>query len=80
MSARERLESYLDSLRARLRAHIYARAAASAFAGILAITAFTVWTLQRQEFAPAIAVAMAAQVWVWDEVSVDIRFNRRKRS
>src|SRR5262245_37143756 len=57
MSARERLESYLDSLRARLRTHIYARAAAIALAGILAITAFTVWTLQRQEFAPAIAVA-----------------------
>jgi hypothetical protein len=57
MSARERLDSYLDSLRARLRTHIYARAAAIALAGILAITAFTVWTLQRQEFAPAIAVA-----------------------
>ena len=37
MSARERLESYLDSLRARLRTHIYARAAAIALAGILAI-------------------------------------------
>src|SRR6185369_2090991 len=57
MSARERLESYLDALRARLRTHIYARAAAIALAGILAITAFTVWILQRQEFAPAIAVA-----------------------
>jgi hypothetical protein len=56
MSARERLESYLDSLRARLRTHIYAQAAAIALAGVLAITAFTVWTLQRQEFAPAIAV------------------------
>ncbi|MGH8237641.1 MAG: hypothetical protein ACREXP_11555, partial [Steroidobacteraceae bacterium] len=57
MSARERLETYLDALRTRLRIHIYARAAAIAVAGILAITAFTVWTLQRQEFAPAIALA-----------------------
>jgi hypothetical protein len=57
MSARERLETYLDGLRARLRTHIYARAAAIALAGVLAITAFTVWTLQRQEFAPAIALA-----------------------
>ena len=57
MSARERLETYLDALRTRLRTHIYARAAAIAVAGILAITAFTVWTLQRQEFAPAIALA-----------------------
>ena len=34
MSARERLESYLDALRARLRTHIYARAAAVAVGGI----------------------------------------------
>ena len=57
MSARERLETYLDALRTRLRTHIYARAAAVAIAGILAITAFTVWTLQRQEFAPAITLS-----------------------
>ena len=56
MSARERLESYLDSLRTRLRTHIYGRAAAIALAGVLAITAFTVWTLHQQEFAPAIVV------------------------
>jgi hypothetical protein len=56
MSARERLESYLDALRTRLRTHIYARAAAIALAGVLAITAFTVWTLHQQEFAPAIVV------------------------
>src|SRR5688572_29489355 len=55
MTARDRLESYLDGLRARLRTHIYARAAAVAIGGILAITALTVWTLQREEFAPAIA-------------------------
>ena len=57
MSARERLESYLDSLRARLRTHIYARAAAVALGGILAITALTVWSLQRAEFAPAITLS-----------------------
>ena len=56
MSARERLETYLDGLRARLRIHIYARAAAVAVGGILAITALTVWTLQREEFAPAITL------------------------
>jgi hypothetical protein len=70
MSARERLESYLDSLRARLRAHIYARAAAIALAGILAITAFTVWTLQRQEFAPAIAVRDASRSSCCSRVSL----------
>ena len=64
MSARERLESYLDALRARLRTHIYARAAAIALAGILAITAFTVWTLHQQEFAPAIAVTGRAAIIV----------------
>lgn len=57
MSARERLESYLDALRTRLRTHIYARAAALAAVGILAITALTVWILEREEFAPAIALA-----------------------
>jgi len=56
MSARERLESYLHSLRARLRTHIYARAAAVAIGGVLAITAFTVWTLQQREFSPAITM------------------------
>ena len=57
MSARERLESYLHSLRVRLRTHIYARAAAVAIGGVLAVTALTVWTLQRREFAPAITIA-----------------------
>ncbi|HKU16522.1 MAG TPA: hypothetical protein VJQ52_19180 [Steroidobacteraceae bacterium] len=57
MSARERLESYLDSLRARLRRHIYARAAAVALGGILAITALTVWSLHQGEFAPAITLS-----------------------
>ena len=56
MSARERLESYLHSLRVRLRTHIYARAAAIAIGGVLAITAFTVWTLQQREFSPAITI------------------------
>jgi hypothetical protein len=57
MSARERLESYLHSLQLRLRTHIYARAAAVAIGGILAVTALTVWTLQRKEFSPAITIA-----------------------
>ena len=57
MSARERLESYLDSLRSRLRIHVYARAAAVTIGGVLALTALTVWTLQRREFAPAITIA-----------------------
>ena len=57
MSARERLETYLDSLRARLRTHIYARARGRIAVAASAITALTVWTLQRQEFAPAIALA-----------------------
>lgn len=57
MSARERLETYLHTLRTRMRTHIYARAAAIAVGGVLAITAFTVWTLQRGEFAPAITFA-----------------------
>jgi hypothetical protein len=57
MSARERLETYLHSLRARLRTHIYARAAAVAIGGVLAITAAAVWTLQRSEFSPAITLA-----------------------
>ena len=56
MSARERLERYLDALRVRMRTHIYARAAAIAIGGILAITALTVWTLQREEFSPAITL------------------------
>jgi hypothetical protein len=57
MSARERLESYLHSLQLRLRTHIYARAAAVAIGGVLAVTALTVWTLQRREFSPAITIA-----------------------
>ncbi len=57
MSARERLETYLSALRTRLRTHIYARAAAIGTGGVLAITALTVWTLQRAEFSPAIAFA-----------------------
>jgi hypothetical protein len=57
MSARERLESYLHALQLRLRTQIYARAAAVAIGGVLAVTALTVWTLQRREFSPAITIA-----------------------
>ena len=59
MSARERLDSYLQSLRNRLRSHIYARAAAVAIGGVLAVTALTVWSLQRREFSPAISAPAA---------------------
>ena len=57
MSARERLETYLNALRARLRTHIYTRAVAVGIGGLLAVTALTVWTLQREEFSPAITIA-----------------------
>ncbi len=54
MSSRERLESYLNALRRRLRIHIYARAAAVGVAGTLIITTFAVWLFARQDFSPAI--------------------------
>src|SRR5918999_1643324 len=54
MSARERLESYLNALRRRLRIHIYARAAAVGVAGTLIITTVAVWLFARQDFSPAI--------------------------
>ena len=57
MTARERLESYLDALRRRLLAHIYVRAAAVAAVATLLITCATVWWLQREEFAPSITIA-----------------------
>jgi hypothetical protein len=57
MSARERLETYLDVLRRRLRAHIYVRAGAIAAAGVLIITCVAVWLLQREQFSPAIVLA-----------------------
>ncbi|MGH8187331.1 MAG: hypothetical protein ACREUC_12270, partial [Steroidobacteraceae bacterium] len=54
MSSRERLESYLNALRRRLRIHIYARATAVGVAGTLIITCVAVWLFARQDFAPAI--------------------------
>jgi hypothetical protein len=56
MTARERLESYLDALRRRLLAHIYVRAVAVAAVATLLITCVTVWWLQREEFAPSITI------------------------
>jgi hypothetical protein len=55
MTARERLDSFLERLRQRLRLHIYVRAAAVAAAGVLALTAATVWLLERRGFEPTIA-------------------------
>jgi hypothetical protein len=56
MTARERLEGYLDAMRRRLLAHIYARAAAAAAVGTLLVTCVSVWALQRAEFAPALTL------------------------
>jgi hypothetical protein len=57
MSARERLETYLDALRRRLRTHIYVRAGAIAAAGVLVITCVAVWLLQREQFSPAVVLS-----------------------
>lgn len=57
MTARERLETYLDALRRRLRTHIYVRAGAIAAAGMLVITVGAVWLLQREQFSPAIVLS-----------------------
>lgn len=50
LNPRERLESYLDSLRQRIRTLIYARAAAAFAVGVLLVTAITVWALNRDGF------------------------------
>lgn len=49
-SPRQRLEAYLDSLRRRIRTLIYARAAAVFAAGLLLVTALSVWALNRSGF------------------------------
>jgi hypothetical protein len=57
MTARERLDQYLNSLRRRLRMHIYVRAFA-ACAGAVALTAgAAVWLMEREEFAPAVTLS-----------------------
>jgi hypothetical protein len=60
MTSRERLESYLASLRRRLRTDIYVRAGAAAAAGTLLITCGAVWLFNRQGFAASIAVSARA--------------------
>ncbi|HEY0684357.1 MAG TPA: hypothetical protein VGD45_18625 [Steroidobacter sp.] len=57
MTSRERLESYLASLRRRLQSHIYLRAGAAAAAGTLLLTCGAVWLFNRQDFAPSIAIS-----------------------
>ena len=57
MTSRERLEGYLGALRRRLQSHIYLRAGAVAAAGILLLTCGAVWLLNRQDFAPSIAMS-----------------------
>ena len=73
MSARERLESYLDALRARLRTHIYARAAAIALAGVLAITAFTVL-----QFRPVLTVASLESKYAFVSLLFPTPFGRQR--
>lgn len=60
MTSRERLESYLASLRRRLRTDIYVRAGAVAAVGTLLVTCGAVWLFNHEGFAPSIAVAARA--------------------
>lgn len=57
MTSRERLESYLASLRRRLRTDILVQAGAAAAVGTLLITCVAVWLFNRQSFAASIAVS-----------------------
>jgi hypothetical protein len=57
MTSRERLESYLASLRRRLRTDIFVRAGAAAAVGTLLITCVAVWLFNREGFASSIAVS-----------------------
>lgn len=56
MTSRERLESYLASLRRRLRTDIFVRAGATFALGTLLITCAAVWLFNREGFAPSVAV------------------------
>jgi len=56
MSSRQRLDDYLDTLRQRIRTHIYVRAAAVVAVTALAITVAAVWLLQREGFPSDIAL------------------------
>ena len=56
MSSRQRLDEYLDTLRRRIRTHIYVRAAAVAAVTALAVTVAAVWLLQREGFPSDLAL------------------------
>lgn len=57
MNAIERLDTYLDALRQRLRTHIYVRSASLAAAVLLVIAVAFSWLLQRSGFDAALAAA-----------------------
>ncbi|HEY6643171.1 hypothetical protein [Povalibacter sp.] len=57
MTARARLESYLDELRRRVRTHIYLRAAAVATGSALAVILALVWLLQRDGFTAGLVIS-----------------------
>ncbi|MEJ1965196.1 MAG: DUF4175 family protein [Gammaproteobacteria bacterium] len=75
MSARERLEQYLDRVRRRLRAAVVARASAVVALTALLVTVIAVWLLRDPGFPPAqvmaarvvlalsLVVAAAAMLW-----------------
>lgn len=56
MSSRRRLDHYLDTLRRRIRTHIYVRAVAVAAVTVLAVTVATVWLLHRDGFPADLAL------------------------
>src|SRR5688500_15258600 len=57
MTSRERLETYLVSLRRRLRTDIFVRAGATAAVGTLLITCLAAWLFNREGVASSIAVS-----------------------
>lgn len=83
-SSRGRLETYLDSLRRRIRTLVYARAAAVFAAGLLLVTAISVWAANRSGFPAHLAAigrlslllltGMVAIVLLWRPLR-RLRFN-----
>ena len=57
MTSRERLETYLATLRRRLRTDILVQAGAAAAVGTLLITCIAAWLFNREGFAASIAVS-----------------------
>ena len=57
MTARERLDQYLNSLRRRLRMHIYVRAFAACAGAVALMAGAAVWLMEREEFAPAVTLS-----------------------